>query len=85
MNSEHKIEHKTDQSQSIRIFENKSNVNETEQNKKTTFGQSEISTLTDSQTSNTENFDNMDRENFYHWGATREIMDIIRRRNNSPE
>ena len=27
----------------------------------------------------------MDRENFYHWGATREIMDIIRRRNNSPE
>ena len=39
-----------------------------------------------SQTSNTENFDKMDRENFYHWGATREIMDIIiRRRNNSPE
>ena len=27
----------------------------------------------------------MDRENFYHWRATREIMDIIRRRNNSPE
>ena len=27
----------------------------------------------------------MNRENFYHWGATREIMDIIRRRNNSPE
>ena len=27
----------------------------------------------------------MDRENFYHWGATREIMEIIRRRNNSPE
>ena len=27
----------------------------------------------------------MDREDFYHWGATREIMDIIRRRNNSPE
>ena len=27
----------------------------------------------------------MDRENFYHWGATREIMDIIRRRKNSPE
>ena len=60
-------------------------MNETEQNKKTTSGQSEISTLKDSQTSNTENFDNMDRENFYHWGATCEIMDIIRRRNNSPE
>ena len=85
MNSEHKVEHKTDQSQSNRTFENKSNVNETEQNKKTTSGQSEISTLKDSQTSNTENFDNMDRENFYHWGATREIMDIIRRRKNSPE
>ena len=27
----------------------------------------------------------MDRENFYHWGATREIMEIIRKRNNSPE
>ena len=27
----------------------------------------------------------MDRENFYHWGTTREIMDIIRRQNNSPE
>ena len=27
----------------------------------------------------------MDRENFYHWGATLEIMEIIRRRNNSPE
>ena len=27
----------------------------------------------------------MDRENFNHWGATREVMEIIRRRNNSPE
>ena len=27
----------------------------------------------------------MDRENFNHWGATREIMEIIRRRNDSPE
>ena len=27
----------------------------------------------------------MDCQNFYHWGATREIMEIIRRRNNSPE
>ena len=27
----------------------------------------------------------MDNENFYHWGATREIMEIIRRRNNIPE
>ena len=27
----------------------------------------------------------MDRENFYHWGATRETMEIICRRNSSPE
>ena len=27
----------------------------------------------------------MDRDNFYLWGATREIMDFIRRRNKSPE
>ena len=27
----------------------------------------------------------MDRDTFYHWGATREIMEIIRRRNKSPE
>ena len=45
MNSDYKTEHKTDQSQSNRTFENKSNVNETEQDKKTTSGQSEMSTL----------------------------------------
>ena len=38
-----------------------------------------------SQTVKAENFHKMDRETFYHWGATGEIMDIIRRRNNSPE
>ena len=27
----------------------------------------------------------MNRENLYHWGATREIMDKIRKRNKSPE
>ena len=27
----------------------------------------------------------MDRKNFYHWGATCEIMEIIRRRNIRPE
>ena len=30
-------------------------------------------------------FTEMDRKNFYHWGATCEIMDIIRKRNNRPE
>ena len=67
------------------MFENKNHVNETEQNKRTTSGHSDISTLKDSQTSKVENFEKMDRENFYHCGATREIMDIIIRRNNSPE
>ena len=27
----------------------------------------------------------LNRENLYHWGATREIEEIIRRRNKSPE
>ena len=66
------------------MFENKNHVNETEQNKRTTSGQSDISTLKDSQTSKVENFVKMDRDNFYHWGATQEIMDITRRIN-SPE
>ena len=65
-NSKHKTEHKTDQSQLNRTFKNKNHVNQTEQNKKTTSGQSDICTLKVSQTSNTENFDNMDREHFYH-------------------
>ena len=65
-NSERKTERKTDQSQLNRTFENKNHVNETKQNKKTTSGGSYISTLKVSQTSNTENFDDMDRENFYH-------------------
>ena len=68
--SEHKIEHKTDQSQLNGMFENKNHVNETIQNKRTSSGQSDISTLKDSQTSKVENFDKMARENFYHWEAT---------------
>ena len=60
-------------------------MNKIEQNKITTSGQSDISTLKTSSKSIIEINDKMDRENFYHWGATREIMDIIRRRNKSPE
>ena len=78
-------ERKENQSQTNRIFENKNNVNKIEQNKITTSGQSDISTLKTSRKSYIEINDKMDRENFYHWGSTREIMDIIRRRNNSPE
>ena len=74
-------------------------MNKHQRNIKTTSGQSKISTLERSHSTkeakslnqirkikklNTE-ITGMDRENFYHWGATREIMEIIRRRNNSPE
>ena len=48
--SVHKTEHETDQSQLNRMFENQNHVNETKQNKKTTSGQSDISTSKDSQT-----------------------------------
>ena len=76
---------KENQSQTNEISENEKHVNGIEQNKTTTSGQSEISTPKFSKPSvETEN-DKMHRENIYHWGATREIMDIIRKRNNSPE
>ena len=73
------------QSQTNRIVENINSVNKTELNKPTTSEQSEISTPKSSYHSLQQNIEKMDRENFYHWGATREIMNIIRRRNNSPE
>ena len=78
-------ESKESQSQTNRTFENKNNVNKIEQSETTTSGQSDVSTLKTSLKSITEINDKMNRENFYHWGATREIIDIIRRRNNSPE
>ena len=97
--SEEQNENRANQSQKSRTFENENNVNKHQRNKKTTSRQSEISTLERSYSTkeakslnqieksrklNTE-ITEMDRENFYHWGATREIMEIIRRRNNSPE
>ena len=97
--SEKRNEKCANQSQKNRTFENENNVNKHQRNIKTTSGQSEISTLERSHSAkeakslnqiqksrklNTE-VTEMDRENFYHWGATREIMEIIRRRNNSPE
>ena len=81
--TETQIERKESQSQTNRIFENKNNVNKIEQSKITTSGH--ISTLKTSRKSIIEINDKMDRENFHHWGATREIMDKIRRRNKSPE
>ena len=60
-------------------------MNEIEQNRITTSGQSEISTLKFSKQSDKTAIEKMDRGNYYHWGASREIMEIIRRRNNSHE
>ena len=84
-NTETQNEHQKSQSQTNRIFENKNNVNKTEQNETTTSGQYDISTLKTSRNSAIEINEKMGRENFYHWGATREVMEVIRRRNNSPK
>ena len=87
------------QSHSNRTFEKDYGVNKIQQSENNTSGQSDISTQSSSclpkenlkfvqnkikpnlHTELTE----MDRDNFHHWDATREIMEIIRRRNNSPE
>ena len=71
-----------------RTFQTKCHVNKTNNSGNTTSGQSEISTAkTNSNTKSEENIDDekMNRENLYHWGAPQEIMEIIRRRNKSPE
>ena len=83
--TETKDERNENQSQTSRNFENISSRNEIELNKLTTSGQSDISTPKSSHFLSQQNSEKMDRENFYHWGAIREIMDNIRRRNNSPE
>ena len=61
-------EHEKNQSQTNRIIENKNKVNKTEQKETTTTWQSDFSTLKTSRKSATINSENMDRENFYHWG-----------------
>ena len=93
--SENKTEQQNNQSQASRIFENKNGVNKINRNEKNTSGQSDISASKLSCSLNPQNviqkknlnteITEMDRDNFYHWGATREIMEIIRRRNKSPE
>ena len=86
--SENKIEQSKDKSHQNRTFQIKHHVNKTNNSEKTTSGQSEINTAkTSSNITSGENIDieKMNRENLYHWGATREIMDIIRKRNKSPE
>ena len=83
--SENKIEQSNDQSNQNRTFQNKHHVNKTDNSEKTTSGQSEINTAKTSSNTTSEANEKMNRENLYHWGATREIMDIIRKRNKSPE
>ena len=86
--SENKNEQRNDQSHQNRTFQNKCHVNKTNNSENTISGQSEISTAkTSSNKKSEENIDDekMNRENLYHWGATREIMEIIRRRNKTPE
>ena len=75
-------EQEKNQSQTIRTFENVQNVNNFEQSEATASRQPDISTPNSCRKSTTEK---MNQEYFYHWGETREIMEIIRRRNNSPE
>ena len=83
--SENENEQKNDQSHANRTFQNKGHVNKINESEKTTSGQSEISTAKTSSNVKEEDIERMNRENLYHWGATREIMEIIRRRNKSPE
>ena len=70
-------------------------MNKINRNEESTSGQSDISASKLSCSLNHQNviqkknlnteITEMDRDNFYHWGATREIMEIIRRRKKSPE
>ena len=93
--SEGKTEQQNNQAQSNRTFQNKSSVNKINQSEKNTSGQSDTSASKSScilkqhsniiqkkklSKSNPEITD-MDRYNVYHWGATRENMEIIRKRN----
>ena len=66
------------------MFANVYNVNKTEQSGTTTSRLPDFITPNSSRKSTIENTEKVDPENFYPWGATREIMEVIRRRTNSP-
>ena len=83
--SENKIEQSNDQSHQNRTFQNKHYVNKINNSEKTTSGQSEINTAKTSSNTTSDENEKMNRENLYDWGATREIMDLIGKRNKSPE
>ena len=78
-------EQEKNKSQTHRIVENVYNVNKTEQSEITTSWQSDISTPNCSRKSTIDNNEKMNQENFYHWRATRNIVEIVRRRNKSLE
>ena len=97
--SEKQNERMDNQSHSNRTFEKDYCVNKIQQSENNISGQSDISTPSSSclpkensklvqnkiNSDLHKEFTEMDRDNFHHWGATRKIMDIIRRRKNSPE
>ena len=66
------------QSQTNRTFQNKNHVNKFNTSENTTTGRSDINTVKSS-------LNERKRENRYHWGASREIMEITRKRNKIPE
>ena len=80
-----KMSKKNDQSHANRTFQNKGHVNKINESEKTTSGQSEISTAKISSNLKEEDIEKMNRENLYHWVATREIMEIKIRRNKNPD
>ena len=91
--SENKIEQQNNQSQLNRTFQNKSRMNKRNRTQKNTSGQSEISASISScklkqhshiirkkkLIKSNSGITDLDRDNVYHWGTTREIMDIIRK------
>ena len=83
---EEENEQEKNQSQTNRTFQNKNQVSKIIAKEKTTIGQSDISTVKGSASPKIEITENeMNRETFYHWGASREIMEIIRRRRENPD
>ena len=91
-NSKTMREHKlNNQSEANRIFEKKRHVNKTNEQAETSpnknakkFKPQKELPLPNLQTLQTSSAEEMDRD-YFHWGATTEIMEIIRRRKKRPE
>ena len=64
----------------------KNHVNNLNAKENTTSGQYDVSTVKNSSNSKLTIIENeMNSENLYHWGASRKVLEVIRRRNKSPE